>query len=1207
MTNRRRGRGWVGGAAALVVLLSMGGALAQTGAPAAGPTLADLQTRLKHAQSETELDPQVKQEVIETYQAAIERLEIADEATLKTRQFQQRLTSVPDELRRVRSKLDLLPGQPTLAVAMEDDLDTLERKLGERRRQIEEPETGLRGRLDAHKKELMERKSRLEEITRDLAELDERLAGIQELMDEPVPDNQPRELTNAIQSLLQTRRMRANEERTALHAEQAWCESDDATALLRAARDLAAGELALAEAGMQMLQEAVDKRRGSEADQRVRTAEQTVARASPRVRPVAEVNLALAVESRDLAAALRENNRLVDSARGRFNTLKSEFDQSRNMVEVVGLTESIGLLLRQQRGKLSDTRGLHSRLALRGEAVRQSRMRMFQIEAEIAALQNLDAAAAKAAHELISGEAAAGSAPKSSAPDAELIRQLTGEVKPLLEQRRDLLEGLNADHGTQFEKLVLLDNDERKLLNATQQFAAYIDERVLWIRTGAVFGGSQAAQAFAGLGWLFDVANWRKVGDALLVNFHREPLPYVIALAALMLWAGLRWTVRRRLRLLGTAADDDACRAMLPTLQAIALTVLLAAVVPAGLAFIGWRLDHCASTSRFVHAVAMGLLRAAAFAVPLELLRLMVVRGGLAEKHLDWPAATLVRIRRHVNWFIPAGIVLVGLVGMVEATPDDQRLDALGRLCYLVFAVWLGIFCHRTFPRPPQSVRATPANPPAESRDVRRGGGDDSGGVGGEDDVWLNRLMRVGAFLAVAIPLGLLVLCWSGYFYTALQLTWRLQASAWLAMGLVLMRGSVQRWLALERRRMAVLQAEELQAIAGAGQHPGADSHSPFLFPRWAWPDFRLNLTQIVTQVRSLLDTGLLTLAAVGLWLVWADVTPALNILDRITLWQTTVSEVVPIKGADDKPAVQIVQRPKAITAASLGLAAVVVLIAVVAGRNIPGLVEVILLEHLSVDAGVRFATTCLVRYAIFIAGMVLAFNQIGVGWNSVQWLVAAASVGLGFGLQEIFANFVSGIILLFERPMRVGDVITIGDTTGTVSRIRFRATTIVDGDRKELIVPNKSFITGNLLNWTLSDSINRVAIRVGVAYGSDPNRVRELLLKIASGHPSLLKDPAPSASLEELGDSALVFQLKAFLPNLKDRQKATHELNTMIHDAFRAAGIVIPFPQQEVSVNFRNPVPSASGSKADLHELAKTYLHQDLPPTCLAPLRGGA
>lgn len=1161
------------GAAFFLTLFAVGGLWAQSN-PTTGLTLSELQTRLKHAQSETELDPKLKQQVIETYQAAIERLEIADEATSGARSFLQRVNSIPDDMHQVQQKLVEVSQNPAISEAPDEEIDVLERKLAEHRSHIDEPEHGLRAKADAAKKELAVRKTRLEEITRDLAEIDERLSAIQEEIDAPIPENEPRELTNARHALLQTRRTRANEERTAYRAEEAWCESDDATDLLRARIELASKELTQAETSAQVLQEAIDQRRGSEADQRVHAAEQLVARTTGPVKEVAEVNLALAKESRDVAVALRETTQRLDTTRASFNTLKGEFDQSRTMVEAIGLTESIGLLLRQQRAKLSDTRGLHSRLALRGDTVRATRMRLFQLDAELTALQDLDAASEKTARELTSEDSPLLATTELSAT----ARHLLEDIRPLLQERRDLLELLNSDYGTEFEKMVLLDNDERKLLNATEQYADYIDERVLWIRTGTAFGSSQVGRAAVGIGWITDKANWQKVVDALRVNIGREPLPYAFALAALLMWVGLRWTVRSRIQLLGVEAADQTCREMLPTLQTILLTMMFAAVVPVTLRFFGWRLDHCASTSRFVHAVSVGLSRAANFAVPLELLRATVARGGLADRHFGWQATTLVRLRRHLNWFIPLGIVLIGFVGMIEANADEQRLDALGRSGYLMFAALLSLFCYRAFPRPAQLTPVIPPAPIRNSQDARR-----AQDLAGDDDFWMMRAARVGAFLAVAIPLGLLVLCWSGYFYTALQLTWRLQATAWLATALVMLRGTVQRWLTLERRRMAILQAEELQAIEGAGKQPGSHGHSQFLFPRWTWPDFRLNLTQIVTQVRSLLDTGLVTLAAIGLWFVWADVTPALNILDRVTIWQTTVEEVVPMKGADDKPAVQVVKRSKAITAADLGLAILLTGIATVAARNIPGLVEVILLEHLSVDAGIRFATTCLVRYAIFTAGVVLAFNQIGIGWNSVQWLVAAASVGLGFGLQEIFANFVSGIILLFERPMRVGDVITIGDTTGTVSRIRFRATTIVDGDRKELIVPNKSFITGNLLNWTLSDSINRVAIKVGVAYGSDPNRVRELLLKIAGEHPALLKEPSPTASLEELGDSALVFQLKAFLPNLKDRQRVTHELNSMIHNRFREVGIDIPFPQHEVSLKIQNPT-SRPEPVADLH-----------------------
>lgn len=1182
MMMTRRWKQRFGGATALVMMLVLvGGVFAQPSTPMAGPTLAELQTWLKRAQSETELEPNLKQDVVELYQAAIERIEIADEATATAKTFLQRMDSVAEELWQTKAKLAALPEKPALTVSPDDEVDKLERMLDDLRQQLDAPEQGLRAKVAAVEKELGARMSRLEEIANERAEIDERLGKIQEELDAPAAPDDPRELTHARQMLLLTRRMRAVEERVALQAEQAWCESDDAANLLRVRRDLTAKELALAEAEADLLQAAVDQRRGSEADRRVRAAELAVTRTSQLVKPVAEKNLLFAAESRDVALALKETSQRVDTTRESLAVLKAEFDQTKTMVEAVGLTESIGLLLRQQRAKLSDTRGLHARLAQRGETVRQTRMRMFQIEADLASLRDLDAAAAKSALDLTSSETAqAVATAKANGAANPSTRLLADEAKPLLEQRREFLEQLNTDYNTQFEKLVALDNDERKLLDATRQYADYIDERVLWIRTGTVFGTPHGTRAATGVTWLADQAHWWKVVEALRSDFQREPLPYAIAFAATLGWVLLRWTLRSRLRALGATAADPSCHELFPTLQAMALTLLLASAVPALLAFCGWRLDHSASASKFVHAVAVGLLRAATFAVPLELLRLMVSRGGLAEQHFDWSPESLVRLRRHLRWFAPVGITLIGLVGMVEATADEQRLDSLGRLGYLAFAGLLALFCQRAFPRSMRVGDGTDRSSLSYSSYPNR----PAEASTSEADVWLKRLARLGAFLAVTVPLGLLVLGWSGYFYTALQLTWRLLASAWLAVGLTLLRGGVLRWITLERRRMAVLQAEELQAIAEAGKHPETGSHTPFLFPRWTWPDFRLNLTQIVTQMRSLLDTGLLTIAAIGLWWVWADVAPALNILDRVPLWQTTVEEAVESKGADDKAVVQVVKRPKAITAANLGLALLIIGIAMIAGRNIPGLVEVILLEHLSVDAGIRFATTCLVRYAIFIAGVCMAFSQIGVGWNSVQWLVAAASVGLGFGLQEIFANFVSGIILLFERPMRVGDVITIGDTTGTVSRIRFRATTIIDGDRKELIVPNKSFITGNLLNWTLSDSVNRLAIRLYVSPNNDPQRVRELMLNVAAEHPQLLKEPAPSAALEEISSNGLLFVLRAFLPTLKDRPKASHDLHTALHARFREAGIEMPCPTQEVLVRMLDPGPRPEMPIADLH-----------------------
>jgi potassium efflux system protein len=159
------------------------------------------------------------------------------------------------------------------------------------------------------------------------------------------------------------------------------------------------------------------------------------------------------------------------------------------------------------------------------------------------------------------------------------------------------------------------------------------------------------------------------------------------------------------------------------------------------------------------------------------------------------------------------------------------------------------------------------------------------------------------------------------------------------------------------------------------------------------------------------------------------------------------------------------------------------------------------------------YATTTLLSYVIAGVGFVSTLSTLGVSWDKLQWLVAALSVGLGFGMQEIFANFISGIMILFERPVRIGDTITIGNLSGTVSKIRIRATTITDFDRKDIIVPNKTFITGQLINWSLTDTITRVTLKLGVDYGSDLDLVKELLLKAARENPRVLKDPEPTCT----------------------------------------------------------------------------------------------
>jgi potassium efflux system protein len=244
------------------------------------------------------------------------------------------------------------------------------------------------------------------------------------------------------------------------------------------------------------------------------------------------------------------------------------------------------------------------------------------------------------------------------------------------------------------------------------------------------------------------------------------------------------------------------------------------------------------------------------------------------------------------------------------------------------------------------------------------------------------------------------------------------------------------------------------------------------------------------------------------------------------------------------------------------------VLVLTVAGsRNLPGLIEILLLSQTRIDAASRYAITSLLRYAIVITGTLLGLGLLGMRWSQLQWMAAALTVGLGFGLQEIFANFVSGLILLFERPFRVGDVITVGDLTGRVTKIRTRATTILDFDNKEIVVPNKSFITGQLINWTLSDTTTRVTIKIGVAYGTDPKLVHRLLLQAAKEQPQVLPEPEPVSWFLSFGASSLDFELRIYVGAMGDRLQVQNAINTRITELFAQNGVEIAFPQLDLHV----------------------------------------
>jgi len=220
---------------------------------------------------------------------------------------------------------------------------------------------------------------------------------------------------------------------------------------------------------------------------------------------------------------------------------------------------------------------------------------------------------------------------------------------------------------------------------------------------------------------------------------------------------------------------------------------------------------------------------------------------------------------------------------------------------------------------------------------------------------------------------------------------------------------------------------------------------------------------------------------------------------------------------------------------------------------------------RLRLTRGLPHVISSLLHYAILFLGFLLAVAALGVDLNKVTILVGAFGVGIGFGLQNVVNNFVSGLIVLFERPIRVGDAIQIGDVAGEVDRIGIRATTVRTWEGAEVIVPNASLVADKVTNWTLSDQRRRIDVPVMVAYGSAPDKVLDLLLGVARAHPSVLSEPAPLALFLGFGDSALKFELRVWTGRFDEWVETRSRLAVAMYAALRDAGIEIPFPQHEV------------------------------------------
>ena len=412
-------------------------------------------------------------------------------------------------------------------------------------------------------------------------------------------------------------------------------------------------------------------------------------------------------------------------------------------------------------------------------------------------------------------------------------------------------------------------------------------------------------------------------------------------------------------------------------------------------------------------------------------------------------------------------------------------------------------------------------------------------------------LVRIVLLLAPIALIGLIVM---GYYYTSLVIIEHLISTYFAVTTWIIVRNVFYRIFTVSARRLAYRRLQEKrEQLMAKRANETVNNTTEDDIPLEIKQD-AIAVSEVKNQMLKITDFVLWVGLFALLYWVWSDLITVAYYLKGVTLWQqstTTESGVV----------------MESITLLNLLVAVIIVVVTYVLIRNLSGLLETFVFSNLKLSQGTPYTITTLLTYLLVVLGASLAFSMLGMSWSKLQWLFTALSVGLGFGMQEIFGNFVSGIIILFERPVRVGDMVTIGNFNGTVSKIRIRATTLIDNDKKEVIVPNKAFITERVVNWALTNSMTRLVISIGVAYGSDLDLVKKLLLQAAEENDAVLRDPAPAAYFLSFGASTLDHELRVYVGQLSDRTRTIDTLNRRINQLFAENNIDIAFNQLDIFI----------------------------------------
>ncbi|WP_299011642.1 mechanosensitive ion channel domain-containing protein [uncultured Shewanella sp.] len=699
----------------------------------------------------------------------------------------------------------------------------------------------------------------------------------------------------------------------------------------------------------------------------------------------------------------------------------------------------------------------------------------------------------------------------------------------LLNSQKLLLTQLLQSYDQYLSKLADLRVSNEQL---TQQYLTLkntLNEHLFWVPNASSISKLWGVDLLQSWQWLTQQAPWQQLKSSFKEQNTAWSWWIIIVVLSLVLQDILtpkfKAAVKRDLANVGNVTQDK----FINTFSVLTNSLSYSLIKPSPIIVAGIILYL--SPHNLASAMGMALSSIGLFYLLYRVAYLLALDKGLLISHFKGPRGLIRTSQIRLRQFIIMSVPFLGVMGFTQILDNSLVRNSIGRGAFIIFCIMLFWFYKDILSL---SKRYSHTH---------------------QNDKNKRLIQKFLWIMLMTVPPACAILAFQGYYYTAFQMLLQLQLSLLFGLGFLMTYQLIKRWMLIERRRIAFERAKAKRAEQLA-QREKEDSTSTTNEQLETYEEPEVDLETISSQslglVRSLLLLAFLA-SLIGLWT--QTHTALFSLLDGVTLWSSNST----INGMEQ-------QLP--ITLKSLLLGIIIVSFSLMIATNLPGLMELILLQKLDLSPGTGFAITTVSRYLVVFFGILAGFSTLGMEWSKLQWLVAALSVGLGFGLQEIFANFISGLIILFEKPVRIGDTVTIRDLTGTVSKIQIRATTIIDWDRKEIIVPNKAFITEQLVNWSLSDPITRVIIDVSVARDSDPSRVEAALYQAVQECEDALKLPEPEVWFAGFGQHTQNFEVRAYAKEMSARWPLRHKLHKLISKKLRENQLELAYPQLEVHIN---------------------------------------